>query len=328
MRTAQSYLPFILAMCAVVAASNYLVQFPVQAQFGGINLAEILTWGAFTYPVAFLVTDLTNRRFGPAAARIVVVSGFVLAVALSIWLATPRIAIASGSAFLVAQLLDVAVFERLRRSAWWKAPLLSSLIGSVVDTVLFFGVAFSARFAFSTHFFILGDATSWRNENRPASRPAEFTLSGGLRSGGLLGGFLGDLPLQQTGALRQLVFLRLDEEGVEAAAMLDRAQRRRGNAETVALAHGFGHQRHLAQIGKEPAPGLVVGVAHIVAGLDRLAGQFACARHDHHLRIRFLVPQIQRSFLSRPPGRRHRTIAALAEKSASYSDNRHFRQPF
>jgi queuosine precursor transporter len=148
MRKAKSYLPFIVAMCAVVALSNYLVQFPVQASFGGINIADILTWGAFTYPVAFLVTDLTNRRFGPAAARTIVFSGFVLAVALSIWLATPRIAIASGSAFLVAQLLDVSVFERLRQSAWWKAPLISSAAGSVIDTILFFGVAFAAQFAF------------------------------------------------------------------------------------------------------------------------------------------------------------------------------------
>ena len=159
MLKAQSYLPFLLAMCAVVAASNYLVQFPVQATLGGINLADLLTWGAFTYPVAFLVTDLTNRRFGPAAARVVVVSGFVLAVALSIWLATPRIAIASGSAFLVAQLLDVAVFQRLRQSAWWKAPLISSLIGSVIDTILFFGVAFSAAFAFLDTGFGLEDGS-------------------------------------------------------------------------------------------------------------------------------------------------------------------------
>jgi uncharacterized PurR-regulated membrane protein YhhQ (DUF165 family) len=159
MRKAQSYLPFILAMCAVVAASNFLVQFPVQAQFGNINLADILTWGAFTYPVAFLVTDLTNRRFGPQAARVVVISGFFLAVALSIWLASPRIAIASGSAFLVAQLLDVAVFERLRRQAWWKAPLISSFTGSVIDTVLFFGVAFSARFAFVDAGFGMDDGS-------------------------------------------------------------------------------------------------------------------------------------------------------------------------
>jgi uncharacterized PurR-regulated membrane protein YhhQ (DUF165 family) len=147
MRIARSYLPFILAMCAVVAASNFLVQFPVQAQFGGINLADILTWGAFTYPVAFLVTDLTNRRFGPAAARIVVVSGFVLAVLLSIWLATPRIAIASGTAFLAAQFLDVSVFERLRQSAWWKAPLVSTLTGSLLDTLLFFSLAFAGFFS-------------------------------------------------------------------------------------------------------------------------------------------------------------------------------------
>ena len=106
-----------------------------------------------------LVTDLTNRRFGPAAARVVVVAGFVLAVALSIWLASPRIAIASGSAFLVAQLLDVAVFEKLRRQAWWKAPLISSLMGSVIDTVLFFGVAFSAGFAFLDTGFGLEDGS-------------------------------------------------------------------------------------------------------------------------------------------------------------------------
>lgn len=148
MQIEKAYLPFIAAMCAVVALSNYLVQFPVQAIVGPVNLADILTWGAFTYPVAFLVTDLTNRHFGAAGARRVVIVGFVLAVALSVLLATPRIAIASGSAFLVAQLLDVAVFEKLRRQAWWKAPLISSFAGSLIDTLLFFGVAFSARFAF------------------------------------------------------------------------------------------------------------------------------------------------------------------------------------
>ena len=135
--------PFVAAMAAVVAASNYLVQFPV-TQFG---LGEILTWGAFTYPVAFLVNDLTNRRFGPAAARRVVLAGFVLAVALSIWLASPRIAIASGTAFLVAQLLDVSVFNTFRGQAWWRAPFISTMIGSVVDTLLFFSIAFAARFA-------------------------------------------------------------------------------------------------------------------------------------------------------------------------------------
>src|SRR5690606_1727631 len=112
----------VAAMVAVVAASNILVQFPVRAQFGPLDLADLLTWGAFTYPVAFLVTDLTNRHFGPRRARLVVVAGFAVAVILSIWLATPRIAIASGSAFLVAQLLDISIFHRLRDAAWWKAP--------------------------------------------------------------------------------------------------------------------------------------------------------------------------------------------------------------
>ena len=135
------------AMAAVVIASNILVQFPVNGRIGNLNLADLLTWGAFTYPLAFLVNDLTNRRYGPAAARIVVLAGFAVAVILSIWLATPRIAIASGSAFLVAQLLDVAIFNRLRTAAWWRAPVLSSLIGSIVDTVLFFSLAFSATFS-------------------------------------------------------------------------------------------------------------------------------------------------------------------------------------
>ena len=130
----------------VVAAANYLVQFPVHAAIGPVNLADLLTWGAFTYPVSFLVTDFANRRFGPGGARRVVYFGFALAVLLSIWLATPRIAIASGSAFLVAQLLDVSIFDRLRNDRWWKAPLVSSVIGSVVDTVLFFGLAFAAVF--------------------------------------------------------------------------------------------------------------------------------------------------------------------------------------
>jgi hypothetical protein len=139
-----NYWPFVAAMAIVVAASNYLVQFPVN-QFG---LGEILTWGAFTYPVAFLVNDLSNRRFGPDAARKVVLAGFVLAVALSVWLASPRIAIASGSAFLVAQLLDISVFNAFRGQIWWRAPFISTLVGSAVDTVLFFSLAFAAYFAF------------------------------------------------------------------------------------------------------------------------------------------------------------------------------------
>ena len=93
-----------------------------------------------------MVTDLTNRRYGPEKARLVVLAGFVLAVILSIWLATPRIAVASGTAFLLAQLHDISIFNRLRQSSWWHAPLISSLIGSAVDTMLFFGLAFSPAF--------------------------------------------------------------------------------------------------------------------------------------------------------------------------------------
>jgi len=150
---------FVAAMCAVVAASNYLVQFPVQARFGGINLADLLTWGAFTYPVAFLVTDLTNRRFGPRVARLVVLAGFALAVALSIFLATPRIAIASGTAFLTAQLLDVTIFDRLREGRWWRAPFISTVIGSVIDTVLFFSIAFAPALAFVDTAFGMDDGS-------------------------------------------------------------------------------------------------------------------------------------------------------------------------
>jgi uncharacterized PurR-regulated membrane protein YhhQ (DUF165 family) len=142
------FLVAVAAMVAVVTASNFLVLFPVQFQLGGVNLADILTWGAFTYPVAFLVTDLTNRHLGPAIARRVVVVGFAVAVVLSVILATPRIAIASGTAFLVAQFLDIAIFDHLRRSTWWHAPLLSSLVSSAIDTLIFFSIAFSAPFGF------------------------------------------------------------------------------------------------------------------------------------------------------------------------------------
>lgn len=123
----------ILAMVLVVASANYLVQFP---------LNDWLTWGALTYPISYFVTDLTNRRFGTASARRVVYIGFALAVIASIWLASPRIALASGAAFLVSQLMDVAIFDRLRRRAWWQPPLFSSVIGSLVDTALFFALAF------------------------------------------------------------------------------------------------------------------------------------------------------------------------------------------
>ena len=123
------------AMVIVVVASNWLVQFPINSW---------LTWGAFTYPFSFLVTDLTNRRFGPAAARRVIYVGFAVGVVLSAMLATARIAAASGSAFLLAQLLDVTLFNRLRRQSWWRAPFVASSIGSTVDTATFFGIAFIA----------------------------------------------------------------------------------------------------------------------------------------------------------------------------------------
>ena len=160
-----AYLPFVAAMALVVVASNVLVQFPVNGQVGGLQLADILTWGAFTYPFAFLVTDLANRRYGPAVARRIVFVGFMLAVICSIVIPPllfrygyiefetaagrlVRIAIASGAAFLTAQLLDVTVFNWLRRRSWWRAPVFGSLAGSVLDTAIFFGVAFSAAFAF------------------------------------------------------------------------------------------------------------------------------------------------------------------------------------
>jgi queuosine precursor transporter len=129
----------VAAMTLVVVASNVLVQYP----FEPWGLGDYLTWGAFTYPVSFLVTDLTNRRYGPRAARMLVAAGFVIAVILSVALATPRIAAASGTAYLVGQLLDVSVFNRLRRQAWWHAPLAGSLVGSALDTALFFSIAFA-----------------------------------------------------------------------------------------------------------------------------------------------------------------------------------------
>ena len=124
----------VFAMALVVTASNILVQYPIN---------DLLTWGAFTYPIAFLITDLTNRALGPARARKVVYVGFALAVLLSLYFADPRIAIASGSAFLIAQLLDISVFDRLRRQAWWLAPVASSTLASALDTLTFFWLAFA-----------------------------------------------------------------------------------------------------------------------------------------------------------------------------------------
>ena len=166
MKLFSAYLPFVAAMALVVVASNILVQFPVAGRLGALSLADLLTWGAFTYPFAFLVTDLANRRYGPQMARRVVFAGFMVAVACSIVIPPllfqygligfetaadrlVRIAIASGSAFLLAQLLDVTVFNRLRRQSWWRAPVIGSLAGSVLDTAIFFTIAFSAAFAFA-----------------------------------------------------------------------------------------------------------------------------------------------------------------------------------
>lgn len=139
---------YVLLMTAVVVASNFLVQYPLPGELFGINLGDLLTYGAFTYPASFLITDLTNRQFGATFARKVVVVGFVVAVVLSFATATPRIAIASGSAFLASQMLDISVFDRLRRQAWWRAPLLSSLVGSTLDTAMFFSFAFAPFFVF------------------------------------------------------------------------------------------------------------------------------------------------------------------------------------
>ena len=132
-------------MGVVVLLSNYLVQFPVQYY----GLEKVLTYGAFSYPVAFLITDLANRSYGKMIARKIVYIGFVIGIIFTILFSTNftdlisiRIAIGSGLAFLIAQLLDVQIFDRLRKKKWFVAPLTSSLIGSTVDTFLFFSVAF------------------------------------------------------------------------------------------------------------------------------------------------------------------------------------------
>jgi uncharacterized integral membrane protein (TIGR00697 family) len=140
---------FILSflMGAVVLASNYLVQFPIK-HYG---LEEILTYGAFSYPIAFLITDLANRSFGKIVARKIVYIGFAIGISFTILFSTNftdlisiRIAIGSGTAFLVAQLLDVQIFDQLRKKEWFVAPLTSSLIGSTIDTFLFFSISFYA----------------------------------------------------------------------------------------------------------------------------------------------------------------------------------------
>ena len=138
---------FILAllMALIVALSNYLVQFPVNY----LGLEDLLTYGAFSYPVAFLITDLSNRRYGKNSAKKIVYLGFILGVILTFYFSTNysdlisiRIAIGSGTAFLVAQLIDVNIFDKLRNKIWFAAPLVSSLIGSSIDTFLFFSISF------------------------------------------------------------------------------------------------------------------------------------------------------------------------------------------
>ena len=138
---------FILSflMGAVVLASNYLVQFPIK-HYG---LEEILTYGAFSYPIAFLITDLANRSFGKIVARKIVYIGFAIGISFTLLFSTNftdlisiRIAIGSGTAFLVAQLLDVQIFDKLRKKDWFVAPLTSSLIGSTIDTFIFFSISF------------------------------------------------------------------------------------------------------------------------------------------------------------------------------------------
>ncbi|MEM7547763.1 MAG: queuosine precursor transporter [Pseudomonadota bacterium] len=163
--TSKPVLLAIAAMAAVVVASNILVQY---------LLGDWLTWGALSYPIAFLITDLTNRAFGARVARRVVFAGFAVGVTCSLIasqlynefgdpLVTLRIAIGSGTAFLVAQLVDVFIFNRLREGTWWRAPFLSSLAGSALDTALFFSIAFSDVFVFIDP----SDPNGWARDTVP-----------------------------------------------------------------------------------------------------------------------------------------------------------------
>lgn len=181
----RTYLPGILAMATIVVASNILVQF--------LLLDGLLTWGAFTYPFAFLVTDVMNRLYGVAAARRVVVAGFVVGVICSLigsqimlqgdgyeYAAVPlRVAVGSGIAFLIAQMLDVAIFDRFRTGRWWRAPLVSTIVGSAADTAFFFTIAFAAFVPFSA---TANDAISWAWDPAPfltfgAEMPLWVTLA-------------------------------------------------------------------------------------------------------------------------------------------------------
>lgn len=155
------FLVAVAAMVVVVAASNILVLYPFAVQLGSVNLADLLTWGAFTFPFAFLITDLTNRYDGPRNARLVVLVGFLVGLAVSFYLSfyplpwnaggpatTQRIATASAAAFVTGQLLDISIFSRLRASrAWYLPPLIGSLFGSIIDTAIFFSLAFAPALA-------------------------------------------------------------------------------------------------------------------------------------------------------------------------------------
>lgn len=158
-------LPGILAMTIIVVASNILVQFLI--------LDGLLTWGAFTYPFAFLVTDIINRVYGPGPARRVVLAGFVTGILCSLIgtqvmlefgpAVTLRVAVASAVAFLAAQLLDISVFNRLRAGAWWRAPLVSTLASSTLDTAVFFSIAFAA-YASPLFPASANEATAWAQD--------------------------------------------------------------------------------------------------------------------------------------------------------------------
>ena len=143
-----NFRPFILlafCMALIVAASNYLVQFP----FNFFGLEEFLTYGAFSYPVTFLITDLCNRKYGKLLARKIVYVGFISGISLTLFFSTNfddiisiRIALGSGTAFLASQLIDIQIFDKLRKKIWFLAPFASSTMGSIVDTLLFFSISF------------------------------------------------------------------------------------------------------------------------------------------------------------------------------------------
>lgn len=190
------------AMAAVVVLSNIGVQF----LFG-----NWLTWGALVYPLAFLVTDVANRSLGPARAQRVVWMGFMVGVGCSLIAAqlsysTLRIVIGSGVAFLVAQLVDVYVFDRLRTGSWWRAPLVSSLIGSALDTTLFFFIAFSA----SLNFAIFNDPSDW-------ARASAALLGVGPSSPLWVSLAVADFLVKLGVALVALVMYRFVTRGMKAA---------------------------------------------------------------------------------------------------------------